>query len=183
VSLFDLAFAEILKVEGETYTNHPNDKGGPTKFGITLKLFQDTINPDATAASIESLTKETARSIYKSFFWYRLQLDRLGETHPEIALIVFDQAVNRGTFGAARMVQRAINDVWKQKIVEEDGVFGPKTLSEIKKLPTLQIGFQLIKNAQISYVRIVKNNPDQLVFLEGWINRTHFLLDKFLKKG
>ena len=33
---FDVAFLKVLDVEKKIYTDRPNDRGGPTKFGITL---------------------------------------------------------------------------------------------------------------------------------------------------
>lgn len=184
MTLFDQAFEHILKVEGDKYTDNPRDNGGPTKYGITLRTYNDLFGNlfelNADPVVIQSMTRETARSIYKTFFWYRMNLDRVGVTHPKIALIIFDQAVNRGIFGVTRMIQNAINDVYKQKVLVEDGVFGEKTLIEIAKLTEEQLGVQIFKNSQLSYVRIVKNSPEQIEFLEGWIKRTHSILDALL---
>ena len=181
MTLFDTAFNEVLKVEGESYTNHANDNGGPTKFGITLKTYKEFTGLDVDEIAIQSLTKETARSIYKAFYWHRLQLDRVGATHPKIALILFDQAVNRGTFGAVRMIQQSINQCNGSNILKDDGILGERTLLELEKIDTIKLGLQLFKVAQLGYVRIVKNNPDQIVFFEGWINRTHKILDTIIK--
>lgn len=38
---FEKAVALIRKYEGDKYTNHPNDPGGPTKFGVTLADVAD----------------------------------------------------------------------------------------------------------------------------------------------
>lgn len=181
MTLFDQAFENILKVEGESYTDHALDKGGPTKFGITLKTFNTFTGVNAQANVIENMTRATAKTIYKAFFWHRLQLDRVGATHPTIALVYFDQAVNRGHFGATRLIQTAINKYYGRDVVLDDGILGEKTLSEIEKIPTIDLGLNIFKAAQTGYIRIVKNNPDQIVFLEGWINRTHELLNQIIK--
>lgn len=177
MNLFDRAFLEILKVEGETYTNNSLDRGGPTKYGITLKTFNDFTGVVYDESAIQSLTKETARSIYKTYFWYKLNIDRIGISHPRIALVIFDQAVNRGSFGAGRMLQKAINEVSGSAVVADDGIIGENTLSALSNLDEKKLGLQIFKNAQISYIKIVKNNPDQIAFLEGWIRRTHNILN------
>lgn len=181
MTLFDQAFEHILKVEGDVYTDNSKDSGGPTKFGITLRTYNDLMGMNCESNVIQNMTRETARSIYKTFFWYRMSLDRVAAVRPRIALIIFDQAVNRGIFGATRMIQKAINDIYRQNVLVEDGVFGEKTLNEIEKLTERQLGIQLFKNAQTSYIRIVKNSPDQIEFLEGWIRRTHSILDKLIE--
>lgn len=177
MELFDVAFEHILKVEGESYTNHPNDLGGPTKYGITLKTYNDFFGNNADAITIQSMTRETARSIYKTFFWYKLNLDRIAVTHPRLALVMFDQAVNRGRGGMVRLIQKSVNQIRGSRILDDDGILGEKTFSEIVATPELVLGLQFFKNMQVSYVNIVKDNPSQIVFLGGWINRTHSVLN------
>lgn len=181
MTLFDQAFNKLLKVEGEEYTDYPLDKGGPTKFGITLKTYNDFTGLNVNVDVIKSLTIATARSIYKAFIWHRLQLDRIGATHPEIALAYFDQAVNRGSFGATRMIQQSVNKFYGYPRLIDDGILGEKTLSEIEKIPKKDLCLSLFKVIQLGYIRVVKNNPDQIVFLEGWINRTHEILNQILQ--
>ncbi len=68
--------SDILRREGDRYTNHPADRGGPTKYGITLltlAAYRDAMNaggehPSATAADVERLTEVEARAIYSIVF-------------------------------------------------------------------------------------------------------------------
>lgn len=59
-----LALSAILKAEGwPKYTNRADDKGGPTKGGITLKTLQRH-RPGATIDDLKALTLPQAAAIY-----------------------------------------------------------------------------------------------------------------------
>ena len=51
--LFERAIEIVLAHEGETYTDHPNDHGGPTKYGIAQRW-----NPDV---NVRELTRAQAK--------------------------------------------------------------------------------------------------------------------------
>src|SRR5262245_3942254 len=51
---FPLVFDRVLKHEGgATYTNHPADPGGPTKYGITIHDVRKYLKPGATASDVK----------------------------------------------------------------------------------------------------------------------------------
>src|SRR3990170_3570420 len=58
---------EIIETEGD-FNNDPDDKGGPTKYGITISTFEHYYKKKATIEDIESLTKEQAYEIYYSMY-------------------------------------------------------------------------------------------------------------------
>ena len=56
---------DIIKREGG-YVDHPNDKGGPTKYGITLKTLAAWRGEVLTGSDdVKALTKEEATRIYR----------------------------------------------------------------------------------------------------------------------
>ena len=57
---FDLAILHILNFEGGL-SNHTNDRGGTTKFGISKKSYPNL--------DISNLTLEQAKDIYKRDYW------------------------------------------------------------------------------------------------------------------
>ena len=109
---FDECFAKLIGHEGEL-SNHPADKGGMTKYGISQRAYP--------ALDIAALTLDTAKEIYRRDYWDRAQCDRL---HPDLAFQVFDGAVNSGIGNSIRWLQEASG-------VAVDGVVGPLTLRKV----------------------------------------------------
>jgi len=164
---FESALSEVLLAEGG-YVDHPNDRGGPTNFGITQKTLSDFLGRDATVDEVKNLDIDTVRKIYKQNYWDRLRLSFIIDSR--LSDIIFDQAVNRGTRRVAEQIQRVVG-------VKQDGVIGPLTLKAINNMDSKKMLLNFIKQSQDAYVSIVTHNPSQLVFLSGWIKRTHKFLD------
>ena len=70
---FDECFEKLIGHEGEL-SNHPADKGGLKKYGISQRAYP--------ALDIAALTLDTAKEIYRRDYWSRAQCDRL---HPDLA--------------------------------------------------------------------------------------------------
>ena len=109
---FDQCFAKLIGHEGEL-SNHPADKGGLTKYGISQRAYP--------SMDIGSLTLDDVKKLYKRDYWDRAQCDRL---HPDLAFQVFDGAVNSGIGNSIRWLQEASG-------VAVDGVVGPLTLRKV----------------------------------------------------
>lgn len=167
MSIFDKAFELVLEIEGG-YADHPNDHGGVTNYGITQKVLAEWRDHPVTKEDIKNMTKEEAKDIYKDKYWDPLKLDKV--IHNTLKLILFDQAVNRGVISASKAIQRVVE-------VNVDGKIGPATVRAINKKSELSLCFDFIKDAQHFYINICKRSPDQVVFLSGWLNRTHKLID------
>lgn len=122
--LFQRCVALIMELEGgDRYTNDPQDPGGETKYGISKRAFPQE--------DIKNLTQERAIGIYRDRYWDPIRGDRLP---PQLALCVFDCAVNQGQGTAIRLLQCAVK-------AKEDGVMGDKTIHlvesvELKELLT-----------------------------------------------
>ena len=174
------AFEHIIKIEGTAYTNHPDDRGGPVKFGITLIALREFRQTKLLgAADIEALKLFEAMKVYKALFWDRLNLDKVDD--PKIGLVIFDNAVNNGTVTTTKLVQVSINKAapWMDK-VPENGVMGPETLAALNRIDRVLFGFHFFKEIQARYIAIVKHSPSQIVFLHGWLNRTYKVLENIL---
>jgi len=120
MNTFDLLVSKIIKHEGgNIFTDDPDDPGGATKFGISIR-FAGSIHldidgdGDTDKADIKALTIEHARDIYWEHFWEKIA----GGLLPRgIAYIAFDGAVNQGVHAATIDLQRALG-------VEDDGIIG-----------------------------------------------------------
>lgn len=164
----------VLEAEGG-YSNHPNDKGGPTNFGIILSTLRSwRRNPNLQASDVKNLDIDEAREIYKARYWDPLSLDAVESM--VVADIIFDQGINRGTKTIAKQVQKACNKLGSKLVI--DGDIGPRSIEAINGHYEEALWNEIFKGAQHSYISIVKRNPSQIVFLTGWINRTHKLLDR-----
>lgn len=165
---FDKAFEHVVGVEG-SYVNHPNDRGGPTKFGITKATLSNHRGHPVTATDVKNMSLDEAKAIYKKGYWDPLKLDQI-ENGP-LKYILFDQGVNFGPSVAAKRIQELVK-------VPVDGRIGAATIAAINKLDDKKLALDFVKKSQHHYVAIVLRNHSQLVFLKGWLNRTHKLLDQ-----
>ena len=109
--------AGIIKREGG-YVDHPADRGGPTKYGVTLATLQDHRAAPVTAADVEALTESEAASIYRERYLLEPGFDRIQDDR--LRALVLDCSVLHGQATATKLLQRAIG-------LKDDGVFGAKT--------------------------------------------------------
>lgn len=165
MAVFTGAFHNLLKDEGG-FSNHPQDGGGATQWGVTHDELSRWRGYPVSEEDVKGLTLPEAEEIYKAWYWDTLNLDLVKSQL--VGELLFNFGVNMGVVTIAKMAQDILG-------VVKDGKVGPKTLSAINS-STEDFPKNLFKAVQIRYVRIVKNNPSQLVFLEGWINRTHRFL-------
>lgn len=166
---FEVVVNEVLVREG-ILADNPNDKGGLTKYGITLPTMTDYlkatgVNRAATKTDILGLTKEKAAEIYYRLFWIA---PRIAELPFELAKDVFDFAVNSGIGRAVRYLQRVVK-------VKEDGALGSGTLKAVSehlgKLGVRSLSNQYSIERGRFVMRLVQSDPSQLPFLLGWYNR------------
>lgn len=108
-----------LQAEGG-YVDDPDDPGGATNFGISLKFYRDEIDPKADKNAIKALTRDQAIAIYQERFW---NLPGCGRMPPAIALLVFDGGINQGRNKAISLLQRSL----RMPVEVIDGVYGSKT--------------------------------------------------------
>lgn len=112
----------VLKWEGG-YSDHPQDPGGRTMFGVTQAVYDAYRARNGLAKQTVRLIKETEfQSIYRKQYWDVIRGDDLP---PGVDLAVFDYAVNSGPVRAAKAVQVLCG-------VIVDGQIGERTLDAIK---------------------------------------------------
>lgn len=166
---FDLAVAKTIGLEGDPNTV-AGDKGGTTKFGISKAFLQSISNGPVTSAFVLTLSYTDAKEIYRVHFWHKPKIHRIPDD--QLREIVFDQGVNRGTHDAVCNLQKAIISILKKNLAI-DGVLGPKTIDAIHSLGDMHaLVLAFIRESQLAYIRIVKDDVTQLKFLSGWIDRT-----------
>ena len=151
------ALAKTLGYEGGI-SDHPEDGGGRTNWGITQRTYDAYRRTTGEAPRpVDDMTDREMREIYWNDYWLPCRCDDLP---PPIARAVFDMAVNSGVWNAKITLQRSLH-------VRADGVIGPGTIEEAKRSSVLPF---LRKRAGFIQ-EIIATKPSQVVFLEGWINR------------
>ena len=144
---FDRAVEMVLRHEGG-YSNDPKDPGGETRYGISKRAYPDV--------DILRLTEDEAKAIYKRDYWDKLRTDEIPE---ELAICLFDAAVNMGRDRAIRLLQRACG-------VAQDGVMGGNTIAAANRLPEAVVRFSAER--VIAYTGIRGFDT----FGKGWLRRT-----------
>lgn len=149
----------ILEREGGAYTNLPADRGGPTRWGITLA----DLGPGATAADVQALTADQARAIYRTRYVHAPGFDII--TNDALRALVVDTGVLHGTGTAARWLQLALS-------VAPDGVLGLETVGALSAKPLLGTFLSVLGMRIHAEVGRVYIDASQLQFLRGWMNRS-----------
>ena len=91
------------------------------------------------------------------------------EPSNKAALVIFDIAVNHGNANAGMMMQRALNKMGNDLVVDKK--VGPKTIAALHAADPDEFCEQILKVRENFYYKIVENRPSQKVFLKGWLNR------------
>lgn len=151
---FEKALSHILQNEGG-YVNDPKDKGGETNYGISKKSYPKE--------DIKNLTIARVKEIYKADFWDKIKGDHI--QNDELALNLFDFAVNAGVGTSIKTLQKALG-------VNNDGILGDQTLSAMAVINYQDLIKRFVKYRNLHYVDIVIKDPVQIKFLKGWISRS-----------
>ena len=144
----------VIRREGPE-TNDPDDSGGRTAFGISEKS-----NPGAWADN--RVTDEEARAIYEAK--YVVGPGFLNIEHPRLREQLIDWGVNSGPSIAIQGLQRVVG-------ADVDGVLGPQTLAALARHDERRVN-NLVMVERIKMIgRILKKDPSQGKFVNGWLNR------------
>ena len=106
---FDRALAFVLRWEGG-YSDHPEDPGGATNMGITQGTYDAwRKRRGLPPRPVREITREEVAAIYRERYWAPLGCDKLPA---DLALMVFDCAVNQGPAKARELLERSGGD-WR----------------------------------------------------------------------
>lgn len=155
---FDESFAQLLGTEGG-YSNHPDDPGGETMWGVTATVARAA----GYTGAMKDLPVDTAKAIYRKQYWDPVRADDLPSA---IRYHVFDAAVNSGVMQAAKWLQGAIG-------VPADGHVGPVTFAAARAAPPDAV-IRRMNGLRLKFMTDLKNWPS---FSRGWARRIADLLE------
>ena len=165
----DSMINDIIRLEGG-YVDHPADRGGPTKYGVTHKTLARYLDRDVSRDDVRRLSRELAAEIYRRAYYIEPRLDVLPSS---IQAILFDSAVNHGPRRAVRFLQQVLNAAGFGRL-SIDGLAGPITRQRCE-LADQEMGPWLLaalaEERRMFYQLIVERDPSQRVFLKGWMRR------------
>lgn len=164
----------ILSFEGG-FSNHPNDKGGPTNRGVTIATwraqgYDKDGDGDIDVQDLKLITEEDATNIMRNNYWNRWKAD---EIHNQaIANLLVDWVWASGRYGIT-IPQQVLG-------VKADGIVGPKTIAAVNSEHP-GVLFLALKERRKKYIQqLVKNNPEQKVFINGWLRRLNNMKFSYL---
>lgn len=155
----------ILKWEGG-FVNDPDDLGGATNKGVTLKTYQTYRkakgHPVTTIDDLKKLTREEWTDIMKGSYWNRWKADEI--KNQSIANILVDWVWASGIYGI-KIPQEILE-------VTADGIVGKNTLAALNAYEPQAELFGRIKQARYDYIeRICEKRHANKKFRNGWRNR------------
>ena len=158
---FEKSLAFVLASEGG-YSNRPNDRGGPTNFGITQATYT-TYRSDQNlpAQPVNSITQAEARDCYQRYFW---NVGRCSLLPEPLDLVYFDSLVQHGPTMSPKFLQRALG-------IADDGVIGKETLDALRAAPLDYVIARFLAERRKYYAEIIDAHPEQIANQNGWSNR------------
>ena len=166
---------EVIAREGG-YSNHPADKGGPTRWGITEAVARS----HGFRGDMKSFPRAEAVAIYRRLYWLRPAFDRVAAHAPRLAAELFDTGVNMGPPVAAGFLQRALNALNRGASdfpdIPVDRQIGDRTIAALKAFLATRgkAGESVLLKACEAlqgerYLSLAESRPANEAFLYGWL--------------
>ena len=159
------------------YSNHPSDRGGPTKWGITERVARK----HGYTGDMRDLPRAEAVRIYRAAYVIAPGFDKVAEISPAVAEELFDTGVNMGPDVPARWFQEWLN-VFNQRgrdyaDINEDADIGPGTLKAFrafraKRGPAEADRIMLLalnSDQGARYKQLARSRPANEDFVYGWM--------------
>ena len=157
---------ELLQAEG-LWVDDPDDPGGATMRGITLKSYCDYLGRDVSKDELRDMPKEDAVKFYKSIYWDGAKVDTFSD---DLKHLWMDMSVNHGKRNAGKILQQSVNTKENANVLDVDGIVGTGTLNEIGILDIKDVLVERViffVNNIFDGSRYLKRTP-QAKFIRGW---------------
>lgn len=166
---------DVIDREGG-YVNHPADKGGPTRWGITERVAR----AQGWRGDMRDFPREEAVAVYRRLFWLRPGFDQVAHLAPALAAELFDTGINMGPPVASGFLQRALNALNRGERdyadVAVDRRIGPRTVAALggfleRRGPAgeavLLKALEALQGER--YLALAEQRPANEAFLYGWL--------------
>ena len=155
---FETAFDLLITHEGG-FSNHPDDPGGATMYGITEVVAR----AEGYTGPMRELTLDFAKQVYRKRYWDACRCDQMPDV---LRYPLFDAAVNSGPGQAIKWLQAAVG-------VKADGAIGPVTQQAVNMAAPQPTRQKMIGN-RLRFMTQLSNWPS---FSKGWARRIAAILE------
>jgi lysozyme family protein len=166
---------DVIGREGG-YSNHPADRGGATRWGITEAVAR----AHGYSGDMRAFPREEAVALYRRIYWGRPGFDRIGDISEKIATELFDTGVNMGPGVAASFLHRALNALNRgasdyadiaPSVRVDDATVAALTTFLKKRAPhgeaVLMKALEALQGER--YLDLAERRPANEAFLYGWL--------------
>lgn len=164
---FPAALAYLLHDEGG-FVDNPYDKGGPTKYGITMATLARWRRQPVSVDDVRSLTPADATQIYYTWYWKPLGCDKL--TQPSIPTMILNAGVLFGVGVSAVAAQKAARQAGFPSLAA-DGHVGPATVAALNSVDPRRFAAAFADELLDRAVRICDEDPRDERFERDWLTR------------
>lgn len=159
------------------YSNHPDDTGGETMWGITAKVAR----ANGYLGAMRTLPRDEAKRIYRDQYLVKPGFDAVEVISPAIAEKLFDTGVNMGPYWPSLWLQMWLNALNRQgkdyADIAEDGDVGRGTVGALGRLIALRgrkgaegvILKGLNASQAVRYLELARTRAANESFLYGWL--------------
>lgn len=147
------------------FANDPDDSGGATLCGVTLKTYSawcaanGLARPDVNDLRYMQFSRWL--DVLVSLFWNKVHADDIPSDG--VAWLCADWLWASGP-RIIRMIQAAVK-------VRTDGIIGPKTLKAIRSADQRMLFDCLMDRRKLDVERIITKNPKNRKYRNGWLRR------------
>jgi lysozyme family protein len=157
------------------FVDHPMDRGGPTKWGITLVTLAAHRGMACTAGDVQAMNQVEASAIYQRYWFDHSRLRLRHWPYRRLAEVTLDASVmfSLGRSMSVVWVQEAINRRLDEgeTPLRSDGWAGARTLDAMLRFAERDLVAAVVAARCRKHGRVVAARPVQVVFLAGWVNR------------
>lgn len=171
----DALIDDLIAREGG-FVDHPADRGGPTRWGVT----QAAARAAGWRGDMRDYPRAAAASLYRARYWLAPRFDAVATRAPRLAAELFDTGANMGPAVAARFLQRALTALNRNARdypdIAVDGRIGPATLAALDTFLNIRgargkdVLLKAVEAMQGErYLSLAERRPANEAFLYGWL--------------
>lgn len=167
---------DLIRREGG-YVDHPDDRGGPTIWGITAAVAK----ANGWRGDLRNMTRDAARDIYRRRYWIEPRFDLVAALSMPIATELLDTGVNMGPRIAAGFLQRALNALNRLgrdfADIRVDADIGPATIAALRGYLKARPGAEGVAVMLTAlnclqgerYITLAEQRSANEAFVYGWL--------------